>query len=206
MEPIEEEPSSSSPLSTLSATERRYIALQREFLEYKGRVEAELLATAREQAALHSRLIEQAVDLAEAKALIDDLQQQLFFYESSARTAPSDLTGNGTGFWDFLFGTPSSPSVSPQASPAPVDDSTIREYERRFADWQRIALARIAKEEKTLKMKIARAPEGGMHPEESVGEDIGGGEFDDVFDADWNADAALPSNSPRSQHRQPHEE
>jgi hypothetical protein len=198
-------PAVSGDLPSASFAERRYIALQIEFLDYKSRVESELHATAIEQAALHSRLVEQAVELAEAKALIDDMQQQLAFHQrinSLTRERVSARSENG-GFWDFLFG--GSSSSSPEASPsfmaggvprgAGVDEGTIREYERRFAEWQRTAIARIAKEEKKLKIKIS--PLVNDHGSEDA--DEGHEEFDEVFDVDWNSNSALPKASPGKQ-------
>ena len=185
---MESIPEESSPIP-VPASERRYIALQKEFLDYKSRVESELQAIARDQAALHSRLVEQSVDLAEAKALIDDLQQQLAFYRSSR--PPSTDSG---GFWDFLFGSSSSSSPTLATSrpgvAEPADDAMVREYERRFADWQRTAIARIAREEQKLKLKISPQI---SDPHDDLDEEAGHVAFDEIFDVDWNSHLPVPA-------------
>ena len=67
-----EEQSRDPPLFS-SPPRSKFIALQREFLAYKQKVDSEISDTARDMVALQQRLVASNVQLAEAKAALDDL-------------------------------------------------------------------------------------------------------------------------------------
>ena len=67
-------------------------ALQREFLEYKQKVEAEIADNARELVSLQARLVDMSLELAQSKEKFDDLLWQKDSARSSIFSSPSPRT------------------------------------------------------------------------------------------------------------------
>ena len=188
-------------------SEKQYNVLKMEFLAFKQHVDGELQKTATEQVALHSKIIDQSVELAEAKAMIDDLtwrpsnsrSQQI----SPVRQIIQD-EDSSKGIMKMLFGGEKTPPLSEGTSTVTADEvqaelvffkarcaelqqekeELAKEFEDRFAEWKHVLLDRVASERKLLKDRITNGNFQSGEDEQELNETSA--DLDFMFDqVDW---------------------
>jgi hypothetical protein len=171
-------------------TERQLAALQTEFLEYKSHVERELERTATEQVSIQTRLIEQSVELAEAKAMIDDL--------INSSSAPPTASNDQQPLLNYFFKSDEQAYYKNRCAELEKEKAQIEDIcEQRFKEWKSVVLERVNTERKHIRGRLNNQ-ESPMHEQNTATDEPHGGEEDDelsyMFDKlDWTK--PMPRNN-----------